>query len=538
MPKQILYGEEARQKLLNGLNTLANAVKTTLGPKGRNVVLSREYGSPTVTKDGVSVAREIDLEDNFENLGVKLVKEVANKTNDDVGDGTTTATVLTQSIVKEGFKNVTAGVNPVALKRGLDKCCEALVKEIKENISKPVKEEEIANVAAISANDKEIGAKIADAIKEVGKDGVITVENGRTYGIEIEVVKGLRLNNGFLSPYMINNPEKMEAELADPYILITDQKISSVREILPLLESMAEANLKDIVIVAEDIEGDALSTLLLNKIRGNLNIIAIKAPGFGDGKKEMLQDLAVLTGGKLISPDLGMKLESSTIECLGRAGKVISTKDSTTFVHGYGDGEAIKKRIEEIRIAVEKAQGTYEKGVLVERLGKLSGGIAVIRVGAATETEMRELKHRIEDAVGATKAAVEEGIVPGGGIALIRATISAFKNLKLSGEEELAKNILTKALTEPLRQISINAGVDGSIIIGKVLESEDVNFGYNAATEVYENLVEAGIVDPAKVTRSALQNAISIAGMFLTTETLVVDFPKKENPVPQPQGLY
>ena len=527
MSKQILYSEDARHKLLKGVNTLANAVKVTLGPKGRNVVLDRGYGAPTITKDGVTVAKEIEVEDKFENAGVELVKEVASKTNDDVGDGTTTATVLAQAIVTEGMKNVTAGANPVALKRGIDKCVDAIIKELKENIAKPVEENEIADVAAISANDKEIGAKIAGAMKEVGKDGVITVEESQSFGMEVEVVQGMRFDKVYVSPYMVTNAERMEAEYSDPYILITDKKISSIHDILPLLEKIAQSGKKELVIIAEDLDGEALTTLVLNKLRGTFNVLAVKAPGFGDRRKEMLADIAILTGGTVVSEEIGRKLDSAELEDLGRAHKIISTKEFTTIVKGQGDESIIKERVAVIRKQIEETKSDFDKEKLQERLAKLAGGVAIIKVGAATETEMKEVKHRIEDAVGATKAAVEEGVVAGGGVALIRA-IKALDNLQLIEEEKIAIGILRRALEEPLRMIAQNAGVDGAVIVEEVKKNSG-NYGYNAATGVYEDMVKAGIIDPAKVTRSALQNAASIAGMFLTTEAVVTDIPKKDD---------
>lgn len=526
MSKQINYSEDARQGLLRGVDILANAVKTTLGPKGRNVVLDKGFGAPIITKDGVTVAKEIEVEDKLENAGVELVKEVASKTNDDVGDGTTTATVLAQAIAREGVKNVVAGANPVALKRGIDKCVEALVKELKENISQPVKDGEIANVASISANDKDIGGKIAQAMKEVGKDGVITVEESQSFGMEIEVVKGMRFDKGFVSPYMITNPDRMEAEYEDAHILITDKKISSVQDVLPVLEKVAHTGKKDVVIIADEVEGEALATFVLNKLRGSFNVLAVKAPGFGDRRKEMLKDIAVLTGGKVITEELGLKLENTELEDLGRAHKVLATKDHTTIVEGAGNTKEIEARVAQIRKEIENSDSDFDKEKLQERLAKLAGGVAVIKVGAATETEMKEVKHRIEDAVGATKAAVEEGVVPGGGVALIRAA-KVLDSLKLEKEEEVAKNILRRALEEPLRQIAQNAGVDGAVVAEEVKKSKDA-VGYNAGTNEYEDLIKAGIIDPAKVTRSALQNAASIAGMILTTEAVVTEIPKKD----------
>ena len=533
MAKQIIYSEDARQALLRGVNALANVVKVTLGPKGRNVVLDKGYGAPIITKDGVTVAKEVELEDKFENAGVELVKEVASKTNEDVGDGTTTATVLAQAIIKEGMKNVTAGTNPVALKRGLDKCLAAIVQELKENISKPVEQNEIADVASISANDKEVGGKIAEAMKEVGKDGVITVEESQSFGLSIETVKGMRFDKGYVSPYMVTNSERMEAEYSDAYILITDKKIGSIQDVLPLLQKIAESGKKELVIIAEDVDGEALTTFVLNKLRGTFNVLAVKAPGFGDRRKEMLQDLAILTGGKVITEEVGLKLENAGLEDLGLARKVISTKDNTTIVDGKGDEQNVKDRVAQIRKMIEATDSDFDREKLQERLAKLAGGVAVIKVGAATETEMKEVKHRIEDAVGATKAAVEEGVVPGGGVALIRA-IKALENLNLEAEESVAVSIMRRALEEPLRQIAINAGTDGAVVAENV-KKEKGSMGYNAATGEYEDLFKAGVIDPTKVTRTALQNAVSIAGMFLTTEAVITDIPKREEPMP-PMG--
>jgi len=534
MPKQIIYSDDARKKLLNGVNTLANAVKVTLGPRGRNVVLDKGYGSPIITKDGVSVAKEIEVEDKFENAGVELVKEVASKTNDDVGDGTTTATVLAQAIAREGVKLVAAGSNAVALKRGIDKAVEAVVDELKNNISKPVDEDEIADVAAISANDREIGKQIADAMKVVGKDGVITVEESQSFGMEIETVQGMRFDKGYVSHYMVTNTERMESEYVDPYILITDKKISSIHDVLPVLEKVAQSGKKDLVIIADEVEGEALSTFVLNKLRGTFNVLAVKAPGFGDRRKEMLQDIAVLTGGKVITEEVGLKLDATVLEDLGQAHKVIATKEHTTIVKGKGSEAGIKERVTQIKKFIEQSSSEFDKEKLQERLAKLAGGIAVIKVGAATETEMKEVKHRIEDAVGATKAAVEEGVVPGGGVALLRAR-HVLKKIKFENdEEEMAAQIVMRSLEEPLRIIAQNAGVDGARVVFEVDQKEG-NFGYNAATDKYEDMVKAGVVDPTKVTRSALQNAASIAGMFLTTEAIVTDIPKKEEPQP-PMG--
>ena len=530
MSKQITFSEDARHALKRGVDALANAVKVTLGPRGRNVVLDRGYGAPIVTKDGVTVAKEIDLEDKNEKLGAELVKEVATKTNDDVGDGTTTATLLAQAIVTEGLKNVTAGANPVAIRRGIDKATEAVVRELKERIATPVKNDEIAQVASISANDKEIGESIARAITEVGKDGVITVEEGQTFGIDIETVKGMRFDKGYVSPYMNTSAERMEAEYEDAAILITDKKISSVQDILPLLEKVAQGGRKDIVVIAEDVDGEALATFIVNKLRGTFNVLAVKAPGFGDRRKDMLKDIAVLSGGRVISEEIGLKLENTTLDDLGHADKVIATKEHTTIVGGRGDKAGIDARVAEIRRLVEQSESEFDREKLQERLAKLAGGVAVIKVGAATETEMKEKKHRIEDAVAATKAAIEEGIVAGGGVALVRA-LSALDNLQVDDEELVGVKILRRALEEPLRQIAENAGKDGAVVVQEVKRGSG-NFGYNAATDAYEDLVVSGIIDPAKVTRSALQNAASIAGLILTTEAIVAELPKKESAGP------
>ena len=528
MAKQIKFDDDARQALVRGVDALANTVKVTLGPKGRNVVLDRGYGSPVITKDGVTVAKDIELEDKFENIGVEIIKEVASKTNDVVGDGTTTATVLAQAIVKEGLKNVTAGANPVALNRGLHKAAEAVVIELKEKISKKVEAGEIANVASISANDREIGEKIAEAMKEVGNDGVITVEESQTFGMDIETVKGMRFDKGYVSAYMVTNTDRMEAEYEDPYILITDKKISSVEEILPVLEKVAQSGRKEMVIIAEDVEGQALTTLVLNKLRGTFNVLAVKAPGFGDRRKEMLQDIAVLTGGKVITEEVGLKLDGVELTDLGRARKVVATKETTTIVEGKGDQSAITDRVTQIKKLIEQTDSDFDREKLQERLAKLAGGVAVIRVGAATETEMKEVKHRVEDAVGATKAAIEEGVVPGGGVALLRA-MKALDSIALEPEEMIAVGILRRALEEPIRTIAKNAGFEGAVVVDEVKKREG-NYGFNAVTGGYEDMVAAGVIDPTKVTRSALQNAVSAAGMLLTTEAVVTDLPKKEEP--------
>ncbi|MEK7655208.1 MAG: chaperonin GroEL [Patescibacteria group bacterium] len=526
MAKQIIFNEEARHALKRGVDQLANAVRVTLGPKGRNVVIDKGYGAPTITKDGVTVAKEIDLENKFENIGADLVKEVASKTNDVAGDGTTTATVLAQAMIAEGIKNITAGANPLAVKRGMEKGLEALVKELKEKISKPVTENEIEQVASISANDAEIGKTIASAMKQMGKDGVITVEESQTFGVETDVVQGMRIDKGYSSPYMVTNSERMEAEFTDAYILVTDKKISSIQDILPMLEKVVQSGKKEIVIVADDLEGEALTTLVVNKLRGTFNALAVKAPGFGDRRKEMLQDIAVVTGATLISDDVGRKLDSVELTDLGSAHKVVATKDHTTFVSGVGDKAVIEARVLQIRKQLETTDSEFDREKLQERLAKLAGGVGVIKVGAATEVEMKEKKHRIEDAVAATKAAVEEGIVPGGGVALLRA-MACLDALSVDGEELVGIKILKKALEEPIRAIAENAGKDGSVVVEEVKKMKGGE-GYNALLNKYEDLVAAGIVDPTKVTRSALQNAVSIAAMFLTTECVITDLPKKE----------
>ncbi len=525
MAKQMLFDEKARSALKRGVDQLAEAVRVTLGPKGRNVVIDKGYGSPTITKDGVTVAKEIELEDKFENLGAELVKEVASKTNDIAGDGTTTATVLAQAMISEGIKNITAGANPLAVKRGIEKATEAIIAELKK-IAKPVSGSDIEQVASISANDPEIGKVIADAMKEMGQDGVITVEESQTFGVETEVVKGMRIDKGYASPYMVTNTERMEAEYSDPYLLVTDKKISSIQDVLPLLEKVVQSGKKDIVIVADDLEGEALTTFVVNKLRGTFHALVVKAPGFGDRRKEMLQDIAVLTGATYISDDLGRKIDGVELKDLGSARKVVSTKDHTTFVDGKGDAGLVQARVVQIRQQLENTDSEFDREKLQERLAKLSGGIGVIKVGAATEVEMKEKKHRIEDAVAATKAAVEEGIVAGGGVALLR-TQPALDALKLEEEEKIGMRIVRKAIEEPIRAIAQNAGHDGSVVVEEVKKRTGSN-GFNAATGVYEDLLKAGIVDPAKVTRSALQNAASVAAMFLTTECVITDKPKKE----------
>jgi len=535
MSKQISYNEDARAALKRGVDKLADAVKVTLGPKGRNVILERSYGAPVVTKDGVTVAKEIELEDKLENLGAELVKEVASKTNDVAGDGTTTATVLAQALIKEGLRNVTAGTNPQYLRRGIEKGVEAIVTEIKDKIATPIKGEEIEKVASISANDPEIGAVIAKAMQQVGENGVITVEEGQSFGVDVEVVAGMQFDKGYASHYMVTNTEKMEAEYQDAYVLITDKKISSVQEILPVLEKVAQAGKKELVIIAEDVDGEALATLVLNKLRGIFHTLAIKAPGFGDRRKAMLQDIAILTGGKVITEEIGLKLETTELSDLGQARKIIAQKDQTTIVDGQGDKQVVSERVKELKAQMEQATSEFEKEKFHERMAKLSGGVAIIKVGAATETEMKEKKDRITDAVAATKAAVEEGIVPGGGVALVR-SIRALDAMNAEGEERVGLDILRRALEEPLRMIAQNAGADGSVVAERV-KSGEAAFGYNAATDVYEDMVKSGVIDPAKVTRTALQNASSIAIMILTTEAAVTEIPKKEEPAAPSGGM-
>ena len=526
MAKIIYFNEEARQALKRGVDKLANAVKVTLGPKGRNVVIDRGYGSPMITKDGVTVAKEIELEDKLENMGAELVKEVASKTNDVAGDGTTTATVLAQAMIAEGIKNITAGASPLAVKRGMEKAVEALVTELRDKVAQPVKGDMIENVASISANDKEIGKIIAEIVAEMGEEGVITVEEGQAFGITKEVVKGMRIDRGYASHYMVTNQDRMEAEYADPFVLVTDKKIVSFNDLLPLLEKILKLGRKELVIISDDIDNEALAALVLNKLRGMFNALVIKAPGFGDRRKEMLQDIAIVTGATFITEDVGRKLDSVEIEDLGSARKVISTKDSTTLVDGKGDKTAIEARASAIRNQIENTDSSFDKEKLVERQAKLMGGVGVIKVGAATEVEMKEKKHRIEDAIAATKAAIEEGIVPGGGVALIRA-IKVLDTLQVEGEEKIGVGILRRAIEEPLKTIANNAGKDGSVVVEEVKKLSG-NMGYNADADRYEDMVEAGIIDPAKVTRFALQNATSVAALFLTTECVIAEKPKKE----------
>ena len=533
MAKNITYDEQAREGLKRGVNQLANAVKVTLGPKGRNVVLDKGYGSPIITKDGVTVAKEIELKDKIENVGAEIVKEVASKTNDIAGDGTTTATVLAQAIINEGLKVVAAGANPLSVKRGIDKASAAVIKELKENISKDVtSQEEKAQVASISANDAEIGAIIAKAMDTVGDDGVVTVEESQSFGLTMEKVEGMQFDKGYASHYMVTNPERMEAEYKDAYILITDKKISAVADIVPILEKVAASGKKELVIIAEEVEGEALATLVVNKLRGIFHTLAVKAPGFGDRRKEMLNDIAVLTGGKVISEEIGLKLENMELTQLGQAAKVKATKENTTIIEGKGDKDAIADRIKQIKKEIDSSDSDFDKDKLKERLAKLTGGVAVLKVGAATETEMQEKKHRIEDALSATKAAVEEGIVVGGGVALLRA-MKVLAKLKVKDDEQIGVSILKRALEEPLRQIAENAGQEGSVVVSEVLKQQN-NFGYNALEDKYEDLAKAGVIDPTKVTRSALENAVSAASMLLTTEAVITDIPEEKGAAAPP----
>ena len=533
--KELSFSTEARAKLKKGIDQLADAVRITLGPKGRNVVIDKRFGSPTVTKDGVTVAKEIELSDPIENMGAQMVKEVATKTSDLAGDGTTTATVLAQAIFREGLKNVTAGANPMELKRGVDRAVDAVVEQLRTTSVPSAGKKEIAQVGTISANnDREIGNLIAEAMEKVGKDGVITVEEAKGLETTLETVDGTQFDRGYLSPYFVTDPEKMEAVLDDPYILIHDKKVSAMKELLPILEKVAQSG-RPLLIIAEDVEGEALATLVVNKLRGTLKVVAVKAPGFGDRRKEMLRDIAVLTGGQVISEEVGFKLENVALNDLGRAKRVVIDKDNTTIVDGKGKPEDIQGRIAEIRAAIEKSTSDYDREKLQERLAKLSGGVAIVNVGAATETEMKEKKARVEDALHATRAAVEEGIVPGGGVALLRAQ-SALDRIKGTEDEKVGVEIVRRALEEPIRMIAQNAGAEGSIVVARVKESKDRNFGYNAATDNYEDLVKAGVIDPTKVTRTALQNAASIAGLLLTTECVLVEKKEEKPAVPAPGG--
>ena len=527
MAKQIVYSETSRHAILRGVNQLADAVKVTLGPKGRNVVLEKKYGGPTITKDGVTVAKEIELQDPLENMGAQMVREVASKTSDVAGDGTTTATILAQSIFREGVKAVAAGANPMALKRGIEKSVEVVIEEVKK-LSKPVSGDMIAQVGMISANsDKTIGGIIADAMKKVGKDGVITVEESKTMSTELDNVEGMQFDRGYLSPYFVTDAERMEVVLDEPYILIHEKKISNMKDVLPLLEQIARSG-KPLLIIAEDVEGEALATLVVNKLRGTLNACAVKAPGFGDRRKAMLEDVGILTGGQSIMEETGLKLEGVRLEDLGRAKRVTVDKDKTTIVDGNGSANSIEGRIKQLRGQIEETTSDYDREKLQERLAKLAGGVAIIKVGAATETEMKEKKARVEDALHATRAAVQEGIVPGGGVTLLRAS-KALKTLKLEGDEQIGVAIVKRSCEEPLRQIASNSGTEGAIVVDKVRNNDNPNFGYNAATDTYEDLVVAGVIDPTKVTRTALQNAASIASLMLTTEAMIAEIPEKRS---------
>jgi len=533
MAKQIVYSEASRQAILRGVNQLADAVKVTLGPKGRNVVLEKKFGGPNITKDGVTVAKEIELKDPLENMGAQMVREVASKTSDVAGDGTTTATILAQSIFREGVKAVAAGANPMALKRGIEKAVDVAIEEVKK-LSKPVSGDMIAQVGTISANsDATIGNIIADAMKKVGKDGVITVEESKTMVTELDTVEGMQFDRGYLSPYFVSDPDRMEAVLEDPYILIHEKKVSNMKDLLPLLEQIARSG-KPLLIIAEEVEGEALATLVVNKLRGTLNACAVKAPGFGDRRKAMLEDIGILTGGKAIMEETGIKLEGVRLDDLGRAKRVTVDKDNTTIVDGNGSQKAIEGRIKQLRAQIDETTSDYDREKLQERLAKLAGGVAVIKVGAATETEMKEKKARVEDALHATRAAVEEGIVPGGGVALLRAA-TALRDLKIPGDEQIGVDIVRRACEDPLRQIVVNSGTEGAIVVGKIRDNSNPNFGFNAMTDNYEDLVASGVIDPTKVTRTALQNAASIASLMLTTEAMVAEIPEKKS-APAPGG--
>jgi len=540
--KQLIFGEEARRSLKKGIDVMASAVGTTLGPKGRNVALDKKWGAPTITHDGVTVAKEIELEDPYENMGAQLLKEAATKTNDVAGDGTTTATVLAHMIVTEGLKNVAAGANPMLIKRGIEKATQAVVEAIKAQSEELVTKDEIANVAAISANDKNIGGLIADVMDKVGKDGVITVEESKGLAFETEYVEGMQFDRGYMSPYFITNPEAMQAELEDPYILIHDKKISAATDIIPILEKLVQVGKRDLVVISEDVDGEALATLVLNKLRGTFNLLAVKAPGFGDRRKAMLQDIAILTGGQLITEEIGRKLETTQISDLGQARKVVSTKDDTTVIEGKGSDSDIKGRMEQIKAEIENSTSDYDKEKLQERLAKLTGGVAVIKVGAATEVELKEKKHRVEDALSATRAAVEEGIVPGGGVALINA-VPVLDNIKMDFlDEQTGVNIFKRALEEPMRGIVQNAGMDGAVVVQNVRrfqeEQKNDKIGYDVIANDYGDMVEKGIIDPAKVTRSAVENAASIAAMILTTEALITEIPEETPPPAPPMPQY
>ncbi|MEA3295858.1 MAG: chaperonin GroEL [Patescibacteria group bacterium] len=531
MSKQIYYSEEARKKLKIGADKLADAVKVTLGPKGRNVVLDKGFGSPTITNDGVSIAKEVELEDKIENLGAEIVKDVAERTNDVAGDGTTTAVILTQAIISQGLKNVAAGANPLALRIGVEKGVEKVVEYLRELSKSVTTKEEISQVATISAEDKKIGDLIAEVMEEVGKDGIITIEESKTFGISKEIVKGLQFDNGYISPYMITDTERMSANYEDPYILITDKKISSIQEILPILEKMNQAGKKDLVIIADEVDGEALATLVVNKLRGTFNTLAMKTPGFGDTKKEMLEDIAIVTGGKVISEEIGLKLEKVELDMLGQARKVVATKENTTIIEGKGEKESIDARVSQIKKILETTDSDFDKEKLQERLAKMAGGVGVIKVGAATEVEQKAKQHKTEDALAATRAAVEEGIVPGGGVTLLRC-VKALTGLELQGDEKTGLKILQRVLEQPIRIIAENAGLDGAVVAEEIKKNENINFGFNAQTMEYEDLMASGIVDPKKVIRSALLHSASAASMFLTTECVVAEKPEENKQAP------
>jgi len=534
--KNIKFGNDARASIAAGVKRLADAIRVTMGPKGRNVIFEKSYGAPTVTNDGVTIAKEIEFEDKYENMGAQLAKEVATKTNDTAGDGTSTATILADAMIAEGIKNVAAGANPVAIQRGIDSATQIVVDEL-EKMAEPVNSnEKIEQVATISAQNPEVGKTIAEVFEKVGTDGVVTVEEGQTFGLSTDIVEGMQFDNGFLSPYMISNPEAMEAVIENAKILLTDKKISNIQDILPLLEKVAQSGDKNLVIIAEDVESEALATLIVNKLRGTFNVLAVKAPGFGDRRKAMLQDIAVLTGGRVISEEVGLKLENTELDDLGTAKKVVATKENCTIIDGSGDKTAIQSRVAEIEREIDASNSDYDKEKLAERRAKLGGGIAVIKVGAATEVELKEKKHRIEDAVLATKAASEEGIIAGGGAALIRAAAKLDPTKFKTPEEQVGAKIVKKSLESPLRQIAENAGFEGSVIVNEVLKNDDIEIGFDAAEGKTKNLVKAGIIDPKKVTRSALQNAASIAGIFLTTEAAITEIPKKDEPAPPAPG--
>jgi chaperonin GroEL len=533
--KDLLFDTEARRQLKSGIDALANAVKVTLGPRGRNVAIDKKWGAPTVTHDGVTVAKEIELENHFQNMGAQMLKQAATKTNDVAGDGTTTSTVIAQAIVTEGLRNLAAGANPMLMKRGIDAATQAVVEEIKKQ-STPLKgHADIEHIAAVSANDPEIGRLLAEAMDKVGRDGVITVEEGKGLKLEVEYTEGMQFDRGYISPYFITDSTRMETSIDEPYLLITDKKISAITDIVPVLEKLVQTGRKELIIVAEDVDGEALATLVVNKLRGILNVLAVKAPGFGDRRKDMLRDIATLTGGQVISEELGKKLEATTLADLGQARRVVSTKDDTTIIEGRGKSEDIQGRIQQIKAQIEETTSDYDKEKLQERLAKLSGGVAVIKVGAATEVELKEKKARVEDALHATRAAVEEGIIPGGGVTLLRAA-PAIDKLKLEGDQKLGAEILKRALEEPVRQLVRNAGLEGSVVVERLSHEKRVNWGFDVMSEDYVDLVKAGIIDPAKVTRTALENAASVAGMILTTEALVTDAPEKKSAAPMPGG--